>query len=90
MEQRGSVRVNRKALEARLMHSGKALATVLAATRSDADLSQRQVAEKMGWDRNTVTKIEGGNRVVSMQEFIELCRIYQVDPLKVMKRVLEW
>jgi DNA-binding XRE family transcriptional regulator len=82
--------VNKKALEARLSRWRRAFASVLAACRRDADLTQWQVAEEMGWTRNTVTKIEGGDRPIASEELMELCRLYRVDPIVLMGRVLKW
>lgn len=68
----------------------KAFAAVLAASRRDVDLAQWQVAEEMGWTRNTVTKIEGGSRSVATEELVELCRIYKVDVLVLVGRAMRW
>jgi transcriptional regulator with XRE-family HTH domain len=82
--------VQTKAGEARLSRWRKAFASVLAASRRDADLTQAQVAKELGWTRNTVTKIEGGLRAVAAEELIELCRIYKIEPLVLLGRVLRW
>lgn len=82
--------MNKKTLEARLLRLRKAFASVLAQCRRDADLKQWQVADEMGWTRNTVTKIEGGDRSVAAEELVELCRIYKVDPNAFLSRVLRW
>jgi len=66
--------VTKKATEARLLRWRKAFASVLAASRRDADLTQSQVAEAMGWARNTVTKIEGGSRSLAVEELMEYTR----------------
>jgi transcriptional regulator with XRE-family HTH domain len=77
-------------MEARLLRSRKAFAAVLAASRRDADLTQAQVAEEMGWTRNTVTKIEAATRAVAAEELLELGRLYKVEPLVLLGRVLRW
>lgn len=82
--------MNKKAVEARLLRWRKAYASVLAASRRDADLTQGQVADEMGWSRNTVTKIEGGDRSVAVEELMELCRLYKVEPVTLLGRVLRW
>lgn len=79
-----------KAVEARLSRWRKAFASVLAASRRDADLAQWQVADEMGWTRNTVSKIEGGNRSVSVEEMMELCRLYKIEPSTFLGRVTRW
>ena len=82
--------VTKKATEARLLRWRKAFASVLAASRRDADLTQSQVAEAMGWARNTVTKIEGGSRSLAVEELMELCRLYRVEPTVLLGRVQRW
>lgn len=68
----------------------KAFASALARSRKDADLAQWQVAEEMGWTRNTVTKIEGGLRMVAVEELMELCRLYKIEPQTLLGRVIRW
>jgi transcriptional regulator with XRE-family HTH domain len=82
--------VTKKTTEARLLRWRKAFASVLAASRRDADLTQGQVADEMGWTRNTVTKIEGGSRSVGVEELMELCRLYKVEPSVLLGRVMRW
>lgn len=80
----------KKAVETRLLRWRKAFASVLAASRRDADLSQEQVAEEMGWARNTVSRIENGTRTLGVEELMELCRLYRIDPLNLLGRVTRW
>ncbi len=79
-----------KAAQARLERWRKAFSSVLAASRRDVDLAQWQVAEEMGWARNTVTRIENGTRSLAVEELMELCRLYKVDPLVLLGRVTRW
>jgi transcriptional regulator with XRE-family HTH domain len=82
--------VRKNSTEARLLSWRKAFAAVLAASRRDADLTQVQVADEMGWTRNTVTKIEAGTRAVAAEELVELSRLYKTDALVLLGRVLRW
>jgi plasmid maintenance system antidote protein VapI len=82
--------VQKKAVQVRLERWRRAFAAVLAASRRDADLAQWQVAEEMGWTRNTVSKIEVGTRAVTAEEFMELCRLYKIDPQACLGRVARW
>jgi transcriptional regulator with XRE-family HTH domain len=68
----------------------RAFASVLAACRRDADLTQEQVAAAMGWTRNTVTKIEGALRAVTLPELMALCRLYKVSAKSVLVRAEAW
>jgi transcriptional regulator with XRE-family HTH domain len=80
----------KKAVQTRLLRWRNAFAAVLAASRRDADLTQAQVADEMGWARNTVTRIEGGTRSLAVEELMELCRLYRVEPLTLIGRVTRW
>lgn len=80
----------KKTREAQLLRWRKAFASVLAASRRDADMTQAQVADEMGWSRNTVTHLEAGNRSVAAEELLELARLYKVDPVALLGRVLRW
>ncbi len=82
--------MQKKVLEARLGRWRKAFAGVLATSRRDADLSQEDVANEMGWHRNTVSKIEVGDRQVGVEELMELCRLYKVEPIHLLGRVMRW
>ena len=82
--------VKKKVAEVRLTRWRKAFAAVLAASRRDADLAQWQVAEEMGWGKNTLSSIERAEMSVSAEELMELCRIYKVDPITLLGRVVRW
>ena len=82
--------LKRNAIEARLLRWRKGYASVLAASRRDADLTQRQVTAEMGWGRNTLTRIETGLRPVYADEMMELCRLYRIDPQALLGRVQRW
>lgn len=41
----------------------RAVRIVLKASRQDRDLSQKELAQKMGWSRNQVANLESGRRV---------------------------
>ena len=79
-----------KSIETASRRWTQAFASVLAACRRDADLTQSQVATAMGWTRNTVTKIEGSLRAVSLPEFMALCRLYKVLPKTALARAEAW
>ncbi len=82
--------VHKKTMETRLSRWRKAFAAVMAQSRRDADLTQQEVANEMGWSRNTVTKIEGGSRPVTFEESVELCRLYKIDLQLAVGRALRW
>jgi transcriptional regulator with XRE-family HTH domain len=82
--------VRKKTIDETLVRWRRAFAAVLAASRRDADLTQQQVADEMGWHRNTVTKIESGLRPVTAEELIVLVRLYKIGPEALLARVLRW
>lgn len=46
----------------------------LRAERTRADLTQPELAERLGWTRDMVSKMERGRRVVGAHELPSLCR----------------
>jgi transcriptional regulator with XRE-family HTH domain len=82
--------VRKKNIEVLLERWTKAFASVIAASRRDADLTQTQVADEMGWERDVVSRIETGRRAVSNAEFIVLCKIMKVAPEALFARALRW
>jgi transcriptional regulator with XRE-family HTH domain len=55
--------------------------------RQRAKLTQRQLADKLGWDQTTISKIEGGGKRVSVVELIELAKALDFDPAAAVRRV---
>lgn len=68
----------------------QAVCTVIAATRRQAGLTQEQLAERLGWHRSMVAKIEAGERRVDLPEFIRIAVALKVDPEVLFGRVLRW
>lgn len=59
--------------------------SVLAAARQKAGLSQRQLSAELGLHYATVSKIERGERQMTITEFLQICLILQVSPLTVLR-----
>jgi transcriptional regulator with XRE-family HTH domain len=55
--------------------------------RKDADISQEQLAKKIGWDQTYVSKIERGVRRVDVVEMIGICGVLGVDASRFVKRL---
>ena len=68
----------------------RAVVTVIAATRREAGLTQEQLAERLGWHRSTLAKIEAGERRVDVPEFIAIAGALKVEPEVLYGRVLRW
>lgn len=63
---------------------------VLAGTRRDLDVSQRELAHRLGWSRNMIANIETGRRSMNLGEFIIVARALNVGPEILLQRILRW
>ena len=68
----------------------RSVAAVIAATRRDHDLTQEQLADKLGWSRWKLAKMENGQGKVEAGELIMIARALGTDPEVVWRRVLRW
>ena len=55
--------------------------TTIKAARERAGLSQREVARRLGFDETSYGKIERGDRVLDVVEFVALAGALGTDPL---------
>jgi transcriptional regulator with XRE-family HTH domain len=53
-------------------------------------MTQEQLAEKLGWERSVISKIETGERTCSVWEFMAICRALGEKPSKMMARMENW
>ncbi len=67
-----------------------AVATVLAASRREAGLSQDDLALRLGWHRTRIAKVESGVRRVDVAEFIAIANALNIPPPQLLARVLNW
>ena len=67
----------------------RAIASAIATARRQAQLSQRQLARKLGVPPNWIQRIESLERRVDVAEFIAIARAVDVDPLSLLSRVLK-
>lgn len=68
----------------------KALLAVLVASRREARLTQRQLAERLKLPPSVIGKIETGERRLDVVEFTTIARALKVDPLTLYERFLAW
>jgi len=68
----------------------RAVASVVSATRRDADLTQLQLAAAMRIHRNTVARIEAGKRSMTVREFMLFAHVLKIPPAELFDRVLRW
>lgn len=67
-----------------------AAASVLAASRREAGLTQDDLALRLGWHRTRIAKIESGVRRVDIPEFIVIAHALNIPPPQLLGRVLNW
>lgn len=68
----------------------RAFITVIAASRREADLTQEQIAARIGWHRSKIAKIEAGERRLDVAEFITIAGALKMEPAALFARVLSW
>jgi transcriptional regulator with XRE-family HTH domain len=72
----------------------RAIVTVLTASRREAGLTQRQLAERLpewlGWDHSTVGKVESGRRRLDVVELLEIARALRIDSEVLFGRIAHW
>jgi transcriptional regulator with XRE-family HTH domain len=55
-----------------------ALINAIRAERTRLRLTQVELAERLGWSRQTVNKIEAGERMVLAHELVDICQALDV------------
>lgn len=67
----------------------RAIASAIAGARREAQLSQRELAKKLGVPSNWIQRVESLERRVDVAEFIAIARTLDLDPLALLSRVLK-
>jgi transcriptional regulator with XRE-family HTH domain len=65
----------------------KVLTGLLAAAREKADLTQQEVADRLGRPQSFMAKVESGERRIDVIEFLEICGILHADALGILRQV---
>lgn len=65
----------------------RALLAALVQARLEADMTQQQLADKLGRPQSFVSKIENGDRRIDVIEFLEICRLLGADAGVLLKQV---
>jgi len=68
----------------------RALIAILVATRRDAQLTQRQLADRLQRPQSFVSKIEAGERRLDVVEFVAIAKALKVEPGVLFERFLRW
>ena len=66
----------------------KAMIAVLVAARESAGLPGREVSRRLGRPVNFCHRVESGERMLSMPEFIDYARALQADPIKLLREII--
>jgi transcriptional regulator with XRE-family HTH domain len=67
----------------------RALIELIVLTRSQAGLTQRDLAARLKRPHSFVGRIEAGERRVDVVEFIEIARVLDVDPRQLFAKLVE-
>jgi transcriptional regulator with XRE-family HTH domain len=59
-------------------------------SRTEAGMTQADLAKKLHWDPSVISKTESGERRLSVWEFMAVARALGVDPSKMMERIERW
>lgn len=65
----------------------RALLVALVQARLKADMTQQQLADKLGRPQSFVSKVENGDRRLDVIEFLEICRLLGADATALLKQV---
>jgi transcriptional regulator with XRE-family HTH domain len=72
----------------------RAVATIVQASRREADLTQRELVERLpkwlGWDQTTLAKVETSRRRADLVELIEIAKALELEPLVFIARIVNW
>ncbi len=68
--------------------SSRVLTEYLRNSRRSAGLTIRQLAAKMDVHHSIIGKIETGERRLDIIEFIEYCKILEIDPHQVIEKII--
>jgi transcriptional regulator with XRE-family HTH domain len=67
----------------------RALIELIVSTRTQAGLTQRDLAARLRRPHSFVGRIEAGERRVDVVEFIEIARVLDIDPKHLFAKLVE-
>lgn len=85
-----TVGMGRRGLKHLRSRAHRALLAVLAASRREAGLTQRELAKRLKRPHSFISKIEAGERRLDVLEFMEIAEALEVDPVDLFKRFANW
>ena len=79
-----------ESLSAHRANLAKRICIILKATREDAEMTQGEVADAMGWTRNMVANVEHGRRALTFADFVMFAKVFNMKPDRLLNRILSW
>jgi transcriptional regulator with XRE-family HTH domain len=67
----------------------KRIGEALRQLRLDANLTQRQLAERLGCAHSRVVKVENGRQRIALDEFILWCEALKADAIVVLRSIVQ-
>lgn len=68
----------------------KKLGSILGTIRTENNLSQQDVADRLGLSRSAICCYELGKRTIDVQTLFKLCDIYNVDVNEILKDIRKY
>lgn len=68
----------------------RAIVTVIRAARDDADVTQQELANRLGFTHRQVVNMEHGRRAIHASDLIMVAKALNEDPETLMRRILRW
>lgn len=68
----------------------RAVIVVVTGTRHDADMSQRELAQRLHVTRNTIANMESGRRVIEAAELPIIAKALGTSTETMMRRIVLW
>lgn len=68
----------------------RTLLAILRASRTEAELTQRELAERLGWSKSKYASIESGERRLDVIEFRHVAKALKVDAIEMFRRWVNW
>ena len=62
--------------------------SVLTEIRTEAGVTQRELARRLERAHSYVSRIENGDRRLDVPEMIQWCEVLGIDPVRVMRRIM--
>jgi transcriptional regulator with XRE-family HTH domain len=67
-----------------------AVVTVLRAARDDADVTQAELARRLGWTKAQVVNLEGGRRAVRAVDLFMIAGALRIEPQELIRLIQAW